>query len=70
MTDPLFTHEKRGGTVVVQVAEFRGARFLDLRLWVPGDGELRSTKKGVTLPLSCAKALGEALAALGGSEAT
>lgn len=67
---PLFTHEKRGGAVVVvQVAEFRGARFLDLRQWVPGDGEMLSTKKGVTLPLSCAKALGEALAALGSSEA-
>lgn len=56
---------KRGATTVVaKVAEHKGVSFLDFRNWVEVDGELVPTKKGVTLPLSCAPELAQALARL------
>lgn len=64
MGAPIFVHRKRGGgRVVVQLAEYAGARFLDFREWVEKDGELTATRKGCTMPTQLARELGEALIA-------
>lgn len=61
--DILFSHDKGAREkVVVQIAEYEGNRFLDLRVWIGAEGELKATRKGVTLPLTAAPALCEALA--------
>lgn len=50
----------------VQLAEFRGVRFLDVRAWATGeDGEAKPTRQGVTVPLAAIPAFVEAVAHVG-----
>lgn len=50
----------------VQIAEFRGTSFLDVRTWTAGgDGEARPTRQGVTIPLAAIPAFVEAVATVG-----
>ena len=42
-----------GDTIKVEVKEFKGKTYLDIRTYFEGyDGDLRPTKKGVTIPMS------------------
>lgn len=58
----LYSVKRSGSLFVAKVAEHKGVSFLDFRNWIEKDGELVPTKKGVTLPLSCAPELAQALA--------
>lgn len=50
-------------TIRVQMAEFRGTSYLDVRTWADtGDGEPKPTPKGVTVPLAAIAAFAEAVA--------
>lgn len=50
-------------TIRVQIAQFRGTAFLDVRTWATdGDGEPKPTPKGVTIPLASIPAFAEAVA--------
>jgi hypothetical protein len=63
--DILFSHKRSARKwVVVQIAEYKGNRFLDLRFWIGAEGELTATLKGVTLQLEAVPALCEALASM------
>jgi hypothetical protein len=67
---PIFEHRKRGGgRVIVQLAQYEGARFLDIREWVERDGQLTATRKGCTMPPEISRELGEALIGLSGTQA-
>lgn len=59
---PIWELAKPGGRLIVAVREFKGARFIDLRLWAGERGDT-ATKKGVTIPLSDARHLADALLA-------
>ena len=53
----------RGATLVAQLSEFKGYRFLDIRDWIANDGEAAPTRKGVTVPLDAIEPLARALMA-------
>lgn len=60
--DAFFTWEKSGREVfVAQISEFKGQKFLNLRIWTQTHEGLKPTGKGATLPLGGVRALGEAL---------
>jgi len=46
------------------VSTYRGREYLDLRTWMVIDGELRPTKKGVSVPTDFLPELEQAVAAL------
>ena len=65
VADAFFSWEKSGREVFVgQISEFRGRKFLNLRIWSQTHLGLKPTHKGATLPMGAARALGEALCAL------
>ena len=46
------------------ISTYRGREYLDVRQWVEIDGELRPTRKGVSLPRDYARELLEGVQAL------
>jgi hypothetical protein len=60
----LFERRKRNGAVVrVEIANYKGRPFLNIREWAERGGELLPTRKGVTVPLDAMRDLGKALLA-------
>lgn len=50
-------------TIRVEMAEFRGISFLEVRTWVDtGNGEPKPTRQGVTVPLALVIAFVDAVA--------
>jgi hypothetical protein len=61
---PLFEHHKRNGAIVrVEMDNYKGRPFLNIREWAERGGELLPTRKGVTVPLYVMRDLGRALLA-------
>lgn len=51
-----------GDTIRVELSEYEGHKFLQIRIWFTNDdGELKPTKKGVSIPLNKIKDISEAL---------
>ena len=51
----------------VQMAEFRGARYLDVRIWADtGAGDPKPTRQGVTVPLAAISTFAAAVADVAG----
>ena len=62
MGAPVWTHHKPGGDLIAAaVREWRGFRFLNIRLWTSGG--TTPTKKGATIPLEAVPGLAQALTA-------
>jgi hypothetical protein len=61
----LFVCHKKGadGQLMVRIAEYRGHRYCDARIWAPTAEGLIPTRKGVSMPLQELKAIGAALIA-------
>lgn len=61
----LFVCQKKGagGQLMVRIAEFKGHRYCDARIWAPSADGLIPTRKGVSLPLQELRAIGAALIA-------
>jgi len=58
---------ERGRTerIYVGVREFKGSRFIDMRIFYESDEEWRPTQKGFTLPVDAFPEFAEAVGALG-----
>ena len=52
------------GVVRFGISTFRGREYLDVRQWVEIDGQLRPTRKGISLPRDCLRELVEGVEAL------
>lgn len=59
---PIWEHRKYDGLIVVGEREYKGRRFLDIRMWVGEHGE-KATKVGITVPLEAVAGLARALTA-------
>jgi len=61
----LFVCRKRGagGQLMIRIAEFKGHRYCDARIWAPTADGLIPTRKGVSMPLQELRAIGTALIA-------
>lgn len=57
-----WTFEKRDRTVIAGRRRYRESEFLDIREWVrTGDGDLKATVRGVTIPVGAVPAFAAAL---------
>jgi hypothetical protein len=61
----LFVCQKKGsgGQLMVRIAEYRGHRYCDARIWAPTTEGLIPTRKGISMPLQELRAIGAALIA-------
>jgi hypothetical protein len=61
----LFVCQKKGagGQLMVRIAEYRGHRYCDARMWLPTPEGMVPTRKGVSMPLQELRAIGAALIA-------
>lgn len=61
----LFVCQRKGagGQLMVRIAEFKGHRYCDARIWAPSPDGLIPTRKGVSMPLQELRAIGAALIA-------
>lgn len=59
-----FVEGGHGAMIRASVSTFRGRERLDLRQWMEIDGELRPTKKGISVPVDFLPELEQAVAAL------
>ena len=64
----LFVCQKKGagGQLMVRIAQYRGHRYCDARIWAPSAEGLIPTRKGVSMPLQELRAIGAALIAWNG----